>query len=258
MMQASTEALADLVTAVAAQHRLTQPTLIAVGGGASVLGRALAGTLGLDCQIPPGAEVISSMGDALSLVRAERERTVSRPTPADVDALIAEVEAEALAAGASPTSLQVQVSQIGDRGAIRAVAVGALVLGSGVVPGRPPLSREAIIDVARAAGGSEQVDPVGRFWLSSHDGRVLLFDRFGDPTLDVRGEAILLDGSPDEPLEATIRSLVSRHVRNVGPITVQPTTWVVQDGRIRELADPDAIAETVGGSAAAAVIVGRA
>jgi hypothetical protein len=33
---------------------------------------------------------------------------------------------------------------------------------------------------------------------------------------------------------------------------------VVQDGRIRELADPDAIAETVGGSAAAAVIVGRA
>ncbi|HEY3693555.1 MAG TPA: hydantoinase/oxoprolinase family protein [Pseudonocardiaceae bacterium] len=258
MMQASTEALADLVTAVAGQHRLTQPTLIAVGGGASVLGRALAGTLGLDCQIPPGAEVISSMGDALSLVRAERERTVSRPTPADVDALIAEVEAEALAAGASPTSLQVQVSQIGDRGAIRAVAVGALVLGSGVVPGRPPLSREAIIDVARAAGGSEQVDPVGRFWLSSHDGRVLLFDRFGDPTLDVRGEAILLDGSPDEPLEATIRSLVSRHVRNVGPITVQPTTWVVQDGRIRELADPDAIAETVGGSAAAAVIVGRA
>jgi hypothetical protein len=196
------------------------------------------------------------MGDALSLVRAERERTVSRPTRADVDALIAEVEAEALAAGASPTSLQVQVSQITDRGAIRAVAVGALVLGSGVVPGRPPLSREAIIDLARAAGGSEQVDPVGRFWLSSLGGRVLLFDRFGDPTLDVRGEAILVDGSPDEPLEATIGSLLARHVRNVGPITVQPTAWVVQDGRIRELSDPNAIADTVG-AGAAAVIVGR-
>jgi hypothetical protein len=196
------------------------------------------------------------MGDALSLVRAERERTVSRATRADVDALIAEVEAEALAAGASPTSLQVQVSQITQRGAIRAVAVGALVLGSGVVPGRPPLSREAIIDVVRAAGGSAQVDPVGRFWLSCLDGRVLLFDRFGDPTLDVRGEAILVDGSPGEPLETTIGSVVSRHVRNVGPITVQPTAWVVQDGRIRELADPDAIADTVG-AGAAAVIVGR-
>jgi hypothetical protein len=256
MMQASTEALADLVTAVAAQHHLTQPALIAVGGGASVLGRPLAGTLGLDCQIPPGAEVISSMGDALSLVRAERERTVSRSTSADIDALIAEVEAEALAAGASPTSLQVQVSQIGDRGAIRAVAVGALVLGSGVVPGRPPLSRAAIIDVVRAAGGSERVDEVGRFWLSSQDGRVLLLDRFGDPALDVRGEAILMNEAAGEPWQAAIGSVISRHVRHVGPVTVQPTIWVVQDGRILELADPDAIVESHGASAGA-VIVGR-
>ncbi|MFN2535391.1 MAG: hydantoinase/oxoprolinase family protein [Pseudonocardiaceae bacterium] len=257
MMQASTETLADLVTAVAAQHHLTQPTLIAVGGGASVLGKPLAGTLGLDCQIPPHAEVISSMGDALSLVRAERERTVSRATSsAEVDALIAEVEAEALAAGASPTSLQVQVSQLGERGAIRAVAVGALVLGSGVVPGRPPLSREAIVEVARAAGCSEQVDPVGRFWLSRPNGRVLLLDRFGDSALDVQGEAILVNGTGGESLRATLESVVSRHVRHVGPVTVQPTTWVVQQGRIRELADPDAIEATVGGGAAA-VIVGR-
>ncbi|MBV8995620.1 MAG: hypothetical protein JO287_18410, partial [Pseudonocardiales bacterium] len=256
MMQASTEALADLVTAVAAQHHLTQPMLIAVGGGATVLGKPLAGTLGLDCQIPPHAEVISSMGDALSLVRAERERTVSRATSAEVDALIAEVEAEALAAGASPTSLQVQVSQIGERGAIRAVAVGALVLGSGVVPGRPPLSREAIVEVARAAGGSGQVDPVGRFWLSRLNGRVLLLDRFGDSALDVQGEAILVNGTSGESLRAIVGSVVSRHVRHVGPVTVQPTTWVVQQGRIQELADPDAIEDTVG-AGAAAVIVGR-
>ncbi|MCA1835922.1 MAG: hypothetical protein LC721_06205, partial [Actinobacteria bacterium] len=241
--------------AVADQHHLSQPTLIAVGGGASVLGRPLAGTLGLDCQIPPHAEVISSMGDALSLVRAERERTVSRATPAEVDALIAEVEAEALAAGASPTSLQVQVSQIGERGAIRAVAVGALVLGSGVVPGRPPLSREAIVEVARAAGGSGQVDQVGQFWLSRLDGRVLLLDRFGDPALDVQGEALVVNRT-DEPLRSAIGSVVSRHVRHVGPVTVQPTAWVVQQGRIQELADPEAIESTVG-SGAAAVIVGR-
>jgi N-methylhydantoinase A len=256
MMQASTEALADLVTTVAAQHHLSQPTLIAVGGGATVLGKPLAGTLVVDCQIPPHAEVISSMGDALSFVRAERERTVSRATSAEVDALIAEVEAEALAAGASPTSLQVQVSQLGERGAIRAVAVGALALGSGVVPGRPPLSREAIVEVARAAGGSGQVDQVGQFWLSRLDGRVLLLDRFGDPALDVQGEAILVNGTGGESLRATLGSVVSRHVRHVGPVTVQPTAWVVQQGRIQELADPEAIEATVG-SGAAAVIVGR-
>jgi hypothetical protein len=233
--------------------------LIAVGGGASVLGQPLAGALGLDCQIPPGAEVISSMGDALSLVRAERERTVSRAAPAEVDALIAEVEAEALAAGAAPTSLQVQVSQISDRGAIRVVAVGALVLGSGVVPGRPPLSREEIIGVARAAGGSNDVEAVGRFWLSSLEGRVLLFDRFGDTALDVHGEAILVNDPTRESLRATIGSVVSRHVRHVGPVTVQPTAWVIKNGRIRELADPNVIMDTLGAGEAgvAAVIIGR-
>jgi len=134
--------------------------------------------------------------------------------------------------------------------------VGALVLGSGVVPGRPPLSREAIVEVARAAGGSAQVDPVGRFWLSRLDGRVLLLDRFGDPALDVEGEAILVTETGGEPLLATLGSVVSRHVRHVGPVTVQPTTWVVQQGRIQELANPEAIEATVG-TGAAAVIVGR-
>ena len=164
--------------------------------------------------------------------------------------------APAATTGAAPASLQVQVSQIGDRGAIRAVAVGALGLGSGVVPGRPPLSREAIIDEVRAAGGAEQVEQVGRFWLSSLDGRVLLLDRFGDTALDVRGEAILVNEAAGEPMGATIGSAVSRHVRHVGPVKVQPTTWVVQDGRIRELADLDAIVHTLGGGAGA-VIVGR-
>ena len=79
-----------------------------------------------------------------------------------------------------------------------------------------------------------------------------------DPTLDVRGEAILVNGSAGEgALEATIGSVVSRHVRTVGPIRAQPTTWVIQDGRIRELTDPNAIADTVG-TGAAAVIVGCA
>jgi N-methylhydantoinase A/oxoprolinase/acetone carboxylase beta subunit len=259
MLQASTEVLADLVTTIASQHRLTRPAVIAVGGGASVLGRPLAETLGWHCDIPPGAEVISSMGDALSLVRAERERTIAHPTPADVNALIAEVESEALAAGASPISLQVQVSHVGDRGAIRAVAVGALMLGSGVVPGRQPLSREEIIEVICAAGGSRDVTVVGRFWLNAGEGRVLLVDRFGDVVLDVRGEAVVIPSSSKtsaDTIDTLIRPVVARHVRHVGPINVPPTIWVIQDGRIRELADSDAIPGTVG-AGAAAIVVGR-
>ena len=37
--------------------------------------------LGLECIVPESAEVISSIGDALSLVRAERELAAKAPTP---------------------------------------------------------------------------------------------------------------------------------------------------------------------------------
>ncbi|HEY0399969.1 MAG TPA: hydantoinase/oxoprolinase family protein, partial [Acidimicrobiia bacterium] len=42
MITATTDLLGDLVTAVAAQHQLTAPKLVAVGGGAGGVGRALA------------------------------------------------------------------------------------------------------------------------------------------------------------------------------------------------------------------------
>jgi hypothetical protein len=145
---------------------------------------------------------------------------------------------------------------------LRAVAVGALLLGSGVTPGRSPLSRAAITEVARATGGSERVEPVGQFWLSCPPagGRVLLLDQFGDAVLDVHGDAVLveptMDSMPDKSLRATVESLIARQVRHVGPVSVPPTAWVVQGGRIRELADPGASTDHLG-TGAAAIIIGR-
>jgi N-methylhydantoinase A len=89
MLQASTQAIGDLVTAVIADHHLEHPTLVAVGGGAGALGRAVANGMGLEIVVPERAEVISAIGDALSLIRAERERTIAQPTTAETDRLIA-------------------------------------------------------------------------------------------------------------------------------------------------------------------------
>ena len=52
--------------------------------------------------------MISSIGDALSLVRAERERTVAVPSAELIDQLAAEVRAELIVAGASATAIDVQ------------------------------------------------------------------------------------------------------------------------------------------------------
>ena len=87
---------------VIAEHELVNPTLVAVGGGAGGLGRHVAQLLGLECLVPEGAEVISSIGDALSLVRAECELAAREPTPDAVQALSARARDAAIAAGAAP------------------------------------------------------------------------------------------------------------------------------------------------------------
>ncbi|HKN40194.1 MAG TPA: hydantoinase/oxoprolinase family protein, partial [Acidimicrobiia bacterium] len=162
MITATTDLLGDLVTAVAKQHQLTQPKLVAVGGGAGGVGRALARALGYQVIVPPAAEVISSVGDALSLVRVERERTFASAEGADVDALVADVEAEAVAAGAAPASLDVVVQQMPSKGAVRVVATGAVALASGLVPGRAPVGRDEAAEAA-AKVGFPAPEPVGSY-----------------------------------------------------------------------------------------------
>ena len=239
MITATTDLLGDLVTAVAKQHQLIQPKLVAVGGGAGGVGRALARALRLECIVPPAAEVISSVGDALSLVRVERERTFASDEGADVATLVADVEAEAVAAGAAPASLDVQVQQIPTKGAVRVVATGAVALASGLIPGRAPVGPS---EAATAASerGYPAPEQVGSYWLSRHPdgGRVLLLDRFGDVVLEAKGEAapVPVDRSDASPL---VERLVTGQTRLMGPVTLAPTVWLVTGHRLTELSEAE-------------------
>ena len=239
MITATTDLLGDLVTAVAKQHQLVQPKLVAVGGGAGGVGRALARALGYPVIVPPAAEVISSVGDALSLVRVERERTFASDEGADVASLVADVEAEAVAAGAAPASLDVQVQQLPSKGAVRVVATGAVALASGLVPGRAPAGPEEAA-AAAAERGFPAPEPVGSYWFSRHpDGeRALLLDRFGDVVLDVNGETAAVPATGAEAA-ALVARLVAGHVRHMGPVTINPTVWLVSGHRLRELSESE-------------------
>jgi N-methylhydantoinase A len=259
MITATTDLLGDLVTAVAKQHQLVQPKLVAVGGGAGGVGRALARALGYQVIVPPAAEVISSVGDALSLVRVERERTFASAEGADVASLVADVEAEAVAAGAAPASLDVQVRQLPSKGAVRVVATGAVALASGLIPGRAPVGPEEAAEAA-ASLGFLAPEPVGSYWLAQHhaQGRVLLLDRFGDAVLDVKGEASPV---PAERGEAAplVERLVAGQVRHMGPITISPTVWLVIGHRLSELSETEQsdLPRHLPQAGGAIVIVGR-
>ncbi|MFQ5881959.1 MAG: hydantoinase/oxoprolinase family protein, partial [Candidatus Methylomirabilales bacterium] len=115
------------------------------GGGAAVLIPLIARRLGCQFTIPPHAEVISSIGVALSMIRAEVERTVRKPAPGDVASITREAEVAAVRLGATPRTVTVSTEHLPERSALRAVAVGAVELHAG-----PETPQEISLDEAKA------------------------------------------------------------------------------------------------------------
>ncbi len=173
--------------------------------------------MGLEIVVPPSAEVISAIGDALSLIRTERERTFNDPTPADTQALISEVEAEAIAAGASSSTLVVRVEHVPERGAVRVTVTGSVGLSSGAVPGRQPATAADAADAARVRG-FPSAEAVGHYWLAQSAGRhprVAVFDRYADLVVDVAGEVVTLGQDGD----AFFAAALDRHTKlGAGPV----------------------------------------
>jgi N-methylhydantoinase A/oxoprolinase/acetone carboxylase beta subunit len=259
MLQASTQAVGDLVAAVMRDHHLERPVIVAVGGGAGALGRAVATGMGLELVVPPSAEVISAVGDALSLVRAERERTMPDASAVQMEQLIAEVEAEAVRAGAAAGSLDVRVEHNAERHAVRVTVTGAVTLSSGAIPGRPPADDDDAQAAARERG-YDRVAAVGSHWLatrSDDDARVAVFDRYADLIVDVRGEAVVTVD------EAVVTELLARLSRRMGPVTLAPDAWVVSGSRFIQVPDPTAASVVAAATAlagpdgAATIVIGR-
>ncbi len=252
MLQASSEAVAELIDELIRAQKLCTPTIVAVGGGAGGLGRYVAASLGLECRVPAGAEVISSIGDALSLVRVERERTVGALDSATARALLAEVEAEAVAAGASPGSLDLRLEERPETGTVRAIATGSIGLVAGAIPGRVPADRDTIDAAARVLGGAT-ARRCGQFWIVAAGDGVHVLDRFGDPTEEVTGIVV-------ENRQA-LAGAVAAATRHRGPVTIRPSIWAIRGAAIVEFTSGDIVAaasELIGDDADARFIVGRA
>ena len=225
----------------ASEARAAFAVAVEAQAGAGGLGRHVAAMLRVPCTVPPGAEVISSIGDALSLIRAERERTMEGTDAAAVDGLVAEVEAEAAAAGAAPMSIEVRVEEQAEKGTVRAVATGAIALASGAVPGRPVLDEVAARARLRSLGVDATPVGVGRYWIATTGGKrshVTVLDRWGDPIIDVDATALI-----DAPDEQAVTA-VGGAVRNRGPVTIQPMVWIISGNRLTELSSGDRVAAT--------------
>ena len=239
VVDAAGAAIVRVVREAAVEIGLDMPLVVGVGGGAGALVPAVADELGCEWYIPQHAEVISSIGDALSLVRTEVERTLPQHPPADLmTSLQRAAEQQAVEAGAAPDSLQVTSEVVPERRAVRAVATGSVALESGVMHTTPPADAAAIMLTAKAELGAEPELMGGNGFYS-----VFTAPRRKDvawAVVDLRatpvavGEERVLSDSPKE-LTVSLRGEVEALTRHLGPVSVAPQVRVVSGATVTDL-----------------------
>jgi N-methylhydantoinase A/oxoprolinase/acetone carboxylase beta subunit len=107
-----------------------QQVLIGTGGGIGALLPTAAEQLGLQFEIAKDAEIISSIGAALAMVREVVERVNPDPSSDDIAHLRAETLEAISRLGADPKTVDVSVEIDRQTGRIRAIATGAAALRS--------------------------------------------------------------------------------------------------------------------------------
>ena len=102
-----------------------QMTLVGVGGGASALMIYYAQKAGFRYSIPENAEVISSIGVALAMVRDVVERIVPNPTQDDIRAIKREATDIVIKSGAAAETVEVHIEIDNQTSKITAIATGS-------------------------------------------------------------------------------------------------------------------------------------
>ncbi|MFN2488778.1 MAG: hydantoinase/oxoprolinase family protein [Actinomycetota bacterium] len=227
-----------IVSEAAREAGLDRPRVVGLGGGAGALVPALARSLGLDQAISRDAEVISSIGDALSLVRVELEQTLAKPDHDAVAELHRRAEEAAIAAGAAPSSLAVESHALPERSALRVVASGSVALGSAPASG-PAVADDASRRLAAEETLRDEVELVARtdfYSIFSAGGdkkrRYAVID--GKGSVAVSGEGAVVAGSGAE-VARSIAEALPRMARHYGPLAVAPAVRLLRGARLVDL-----------------------
>jgi N-methylhydantoinase A len=102
-----------------------QISLVGVGGGAASLIIYFSEKMGVKYSIPENAEVISSIGVALSMVRDVVERIIPSPSKDDIRAIKNEALNKAIESGATAESVEIHIEIDSQTSKVTAIATGS-------------------------------------------------------------------------------------------------------------------------------------
>ncbi|MCC7452096.1 MAG: methylhydantoinase [Anaerolineae bacterium] len=228
---------------LAKEYNLHHYELIGGGGGCGALLPTVAKRMNLPYRIADHAEVISSVGVALALIREEVERSA---VGADPEALAREATARAIAAGANADTIQVVTEHAPEQGTIRAIATGAVTLESRD-PRATQISETDARQLAVRRSGVEadrlklEIATDG-FWVYSSAGSGGLFrrgwkgavvvDAQGAVRLTAQGGRVFAGKPPD--VKSTLERELAAGQGSV--LESPPTVTVIQGSRLIKLA----------------------
>jgi hypothetical protein len=254
LLDGAVEKIADAALEARRFHEISlDAPLVALGGAADALAPEVARRLGVELVRAEHPEVLSSIGAALSLVRAEVVRTATAADgPAAKISAAHQAERECVEAGASPATVATEAAYDPAEGIVRAVATGAVQLETGAAArhlvGEEERRRAAasalrldaerlalaagndFYRVYRAGDGPEEAG-AGKGWT----GPVAVVDQMGGVPLAEEAKGLLI--AEGEKLLEQLEEAVDHASVNLGVATMLPRVSLVCGPRIIDLSD---------------------
>jgi N-methylhydantoinase A/oxoprolinase/acetone carboxylase beta subunit len=244
VLDVATRKIAAAVSDAAKQHKLPSDVpLVALGGAGIALVPEVARRLGRPSVLPTHGEVLSAVGAAVSLVRAEVVRTIGA---VDLIELTHAAERECIDAGAAPSTVTVETKVDNAANLVRAAATGSVALEAGAAEHNDAsddareLAAAAVLDVARDHVHLVAENEYYRVYSGNGTGGVAVVDRFG--AIALAEEGTIVSGAASDFLD-DLRTAVSAASRQLGVATLLPRVSILAGSRMLDLSGAHTLEE---------------
>jgi N-methylhydantoinase A len=253
LLDRAVDKIAQAVAEAARAHDFAPDVpVVALGGAGAALAPEVARRVGRPVVLPEHPEVLSSIGAALSLIRAELSRLSTEP--GEAVALAREAERACVAAGAAPQTVCVETSLEPASGMLRAVATGAVALESGAAAREPADDDARLAAAATALGiGAQGLQLVAgndfyRVFSENGRGHVAVVDPLGAVPLAQKARRVL-HGDAADVLDG-LRAAVAEGTVSLGVAELLPRVAIVCGAQIVDLSDSQRPEDVLAGAGA--------
>ena len=251
IMERSYAKIEPVILSLAEKYKLEkdQISLVGVGGGAASLIVYFANKMGIKYSIPENAEVISSIGVALAMVRDVVERIIPNPTQEDIRGIKNEATDKAIESGATPDSIEVHVEIDPQTSKVTAIATGS----TEVKTAGDHLSEFTVEDAAELAAedmrlakdGAVLVEQSDHFFVfctnpnltSAAAGPLRIIDKKG--FIKVQRSRALVIKTTAEHFEDAVAQLWEEMAVYQSEVIIRPDYYLCIGPRVMDYSNPD-------------------